>query len=89
MMKINILYMLAAVIILAACNNDNDTVKADETSTNPSRSGDGPLIRPYLSAIISKHVFDQQQNSCNKRTVPPLQESHFWLSFHALAENFP
>lgn len=35
MMKINILYMLAAVIILAACNNDNDTVKADETSTNP------------------------------------------------------
>lgn len=35
MMKINILYMLAAVIILAACNNDNDMVKADEASTNP------------------------------------------------------
>ena len=34
-MKINILYLLAAVIILAACNNDNDTLKADETSTNP------------------------------------------------------
>lgn len=35
MMKINILYLLAAVIILAACNNDNDMVKADEASTNP------------------------------------------------------
>lgn len=52
MMKINILYMLAA-----------------------SRSGEGSLIRSYLSAIISKHVFDQQQNSCNKRTVPPLHGS--------------
>lgn len=53
MMKINILYMLAAVIILAACNNDNDMVKADEASTNPYER----IIGSWLLVVTKGRFF--------------------------------